>query len=106
MANKSNSYAEKINDTKVMLAGLTANIERLGKRGISADFIAKLQGMYDEAKTIDNEQESMKARLKEKSDALHQKMDEVETVYREAKKVVKLEMPKESWKEFGIADRH
>lgn len=106
MANKSNSYADKINDVKVMLAGLNSNTERLGKRGIDSEFITKMQSLHDEAKALDNEQEAIKARQKEKSDALNKKMEEVETVYREAKKVVKLEMPKESWKEFGIADQH
>ena len=106
MAIKSKSYAKKINDTKVMLAGLNSNTERIGKRGISAEFISKLQGVHDEARTIDNEQEALKARMKEKSDALNLKMEELDGLYREAKKAVKLEMAKESWKEFGIADRH
>ena len=89
-----------------MLAGLNTNTERLAKRGITAEFITKLQTLHDEAKALDNEQEALKARQKEKSDALNKKMEEVEAVYREAKKVVKLDLPKESWKEFGIADKH
>ncbi len=43
MANKSRSYAEEINSTKVMLAGLNAQAERMAKRGIDAEFISKLQ---------------------------------------------------------------
>ena len=34
-----NAYAERINATKVMLAGLNANTERLAKRGITVEFI-------------------------------------------------------------------
>ena len=37
--------------TKVMLAGLNANTERLAKRGITAEFIAKLNGTYSAAMT-------------------------------------------------------
>ena len=105
MANRSYSYAEKINETKVMLAGLNAQAERVAKRGISAEFITRLQTVNDEAKTMDNNQEAQKARLKEITKSLEEKMKEQDVLYREAKKAVKLEMPKESWKEFGIKDK-
>lgn len=51
MARRSNSYAQIINDAKVMPAGLTANAERMAKRGITAEFIAKLQSVYEEVGT-------------------------------------------------------
>lgn len=105
MSTNSNSYAEIINNTKVMLAGLAANAERVGKRGIDQDFITKLAGLYQEAQSIDNEQEALKARMKEKTDQLKKKMAEIEELFREAKKVVKLEMAQTSWKEFGIPDQ-
>jgi len=105
MTNRSYSYAEKINETKVMLAGLNAQAERVAKRGISAEFITRLQTVNDEAKTMDNNQEAQKARLKEITKSLEEKMKEQDVLYREAKKAVKLEMPKESWKEFGIKDK-
>ena len=47
MANWSYSYAEKINETKVMLAGLNAQAERVAKRGITAEFITRLQTVND-----------------------------------------------------------
>ena len=47
MANRSYSYAEKINETKVMLAGLKAQAERVAKRGITAEFITRLQTVND-----------------------------------------------------------
>lgn len=45
MSNKSFSYAEQINETKVMLAGLKAQIERLGKRDVDDQFITELEGI-------------------------------------------------------------
>jgi hypothetical protein len=88
MSNRSYSYAEQINDTKVMLAGLKAQIECLGKRG------------------VDNDQEAMKARQKEISALLREKMKELRKRHNLAKKIVKMEIPQESWKEFGIKDKH
>jgi seryl-tRNA synthetase len=106
MSNRSFSYAEQINDTKVMLAGLKAQIERLGKRGVDNEFITGLEEIYNEVRAVDNDQEAMKARQKEISVLLREKMKELRKRYSLAKKVVKMEMPQESWKEFGIKDKH
>lgn len=93
MSNRSNSYAEQINDSKVMLAGLKAQIERLRKRGIDDEFITGLEEIYDEVRTVGNEQEAMKARQKEISALLREKMKELRKRHNLAKKIVKMEMP-------------
>lgn len=93
MSNRSNSYAEQINDSKVMLAGLNAQIERLRKRSIDDEFITGLEEIYDEVRTVGNEQEAMKARQKEISALLREKMKELRKRHNLAKKIVKMEMP-------------
>lgn len=100
-----NSFAEKINRVKVMLAGLTSNQERISKRGISSEFVTRLTTLYDEARELDNQQEAFKAQQKELTVLVNQKMTELEAAYKEAKKAVKLEFPQESWKAYGIADK-
>ena len=62
-----NSYAEEINSAKVMISGLRSNAERLGKRGMNNEFIAKLEGAHKSALDLDNEQEDLKAKLKTKT---------------------------------------
>ena len=64
-----------------MLAGLKAQAERVAKRGITAEFITKLQTVNDEAKTMDNEDEAQKARLKETTKSLDEKMKEGEVLF-------------------------
>ena len=98
------SYAEIINSAKVMLSGLKLNTERVGKRGITGEFITKLESIQKTAMDLDNEQEDLKAKLKTKTAELEGKIEELEKMMSEAKKVVKLEMEKESWKTFGIQD--
>jgi len=98
------SYADSINSAKVMLAGLKLNTERVGKRGISADFIAELETAQKSAQDLDNEQEDLKAKLKTKTAELGVKMENLDKMMSEAKKAVKLEMEKEAWKSFGIQD--
>lgn len=99
------SYADEIAATKVMLAGLKANTERLSKRGVDAEFISELEEDYTQSLTLDNDQEALKARLKETTAALDGWVDKMRRKRSEARKLVKLEMPKESWKEFGINDK-
>ncbi|HEX2954170.1 MAG TPA: hypothetical protein VHR47_09335 [Bacillota bacterium] len=99
------TFAERINDTKVMLAGLGANLEKLTRRGMDQAFITQLQTVYDEACALDNAHEAIKARLKESTAQLDAKMAELNKLFQEAKKVIKLSTVSESWKEYGFADK-
>jgi hypothetical protein len=96
------SYAEMVKSSKVMLAGLKANPERVEKRGITPEFLTEYQQIFNDVMEIHNEQEAMKARMKEKTLELKERIKVMELKYREAKKMVKVEFPQVSWKEFGI----
>ena len=85
------------------LSNSSKNAERLSKRGISADFIDKFSAAYDELLQLDRDQAALIARQKEKTLETNQKLAENREYYREARKIVKLELPQESWKEFGVA---
>ncbi|NLW47005.1 MAG: hypothetical protein GXY86_06680 [Firmicutes bacterium] len=102
---KNTSYADEIATTKVMLSGLKSHTEKLTKHGIDDVFIADLEVNYGQAMTEDNEQEAYKARLKEKTSDLGKTISRMQKKRSHAKKIVKLVMPKESWKEFGIDDK-
>ena len=71
---------------------------------LQADFVVKFESAFTASQTLDNEQEDLKAKLKTKTAALDAKVSELEKFISEARKVVKLEMEKETWKSFGIAD--
>ena len=99
------SYAEVINDAKLMISGLKSNTDRVSKRGLDKDFISKLESIMVKSQTLDNEQEDLKAKLKTKTSELDNEMMELEKLMSESKKVVKLEMPQETWQAFGISDK-
>ena len=99
------SYAEIINDAKLMISGLKSNTDRVSKRGLDKDFISKLESIMVKSQTLDNEQEDLKAKLKTKTSELDNEMMELEKLMSESKKVVKLEMPQETWQAFGISDK-
>lgn len=96
------SYAEKMNEVSVMLSGLQANSERLAKRGLTPEFLTRFSELHNKVQQINSEQETLKAKQKEKTSQLETEYVELDKMASEARKIVKLEMPPESWKEFGI----
>jgi ATP-dependent Lon protease len=96
------AYATQISDAQVMTAGLTANLNLLQQRGMMPEFISKLQNDIHTAIEQNNAQEKLKADLKASTAALDKTLGEINNAMREATKVVKLQMPQQQWKEFGI----
>jgi len=101
---KNRSYADIVNSAKVLISGLKGNVDRVGKRGCDASFISRLESVHKQAQMLDDEQEDLKAKLKTKTATLDSTIVNLEKLMSEARKVVKLEMEKETWKSFGIAD--
>jgi hypothetical protein len=99
------SYAEQISNAQVMVSGLKGNAEKVARRGIDGAFVTGLDANLQSVTTLNNEQEKLKADLKAKTAELDAKLLEVEAAVAEAKKIVKMDFPKEQWKEFGIADK-
>ena len=99
------SYSKQITDSQVMLSGITANQSVLAGRKIDKTFATDLGNIIEDCVRLNNEQEQFKARLKEKTQELNDRLKELDTKTKEARKIVKLDMPQASWKEFGIADK-
>ncbi len=97
-----NSYAEEIKQAEVMSAGLQNNATQVAKRGLDAEFISKLKADLQKAIELNNEQEKLKADLKQKTADLDAKMTGLNAQIAEARKIVKIEFPQTQWKEFGI----
>ena len=100
------SYADQINAGRLLLNGLKNQGKVLAKRGLDDTFTGNFDTLLADAQRLDGEQESLKARLAEKTASLTTKLEEVSKAAAEVKKLVKLDLPRESWKEFGIADAH
>jgi hypothetical protein len=102
MSAKSKSYAVQISNAQVMLAGIKANLGLLEKRGITDEFASSLEGLLNDSIAKNNEQEKLKADLKSATAALDVLLTQMLKSMSEATTVVKMEIPKEQWKEFGI----
>ena len=96
------SFAEKINNANVMFAALNAHIDQLSQRGMNAKFIESLGEEARKANAQNVVQEKLKADLKSATATLNSTITKIDLAMSEAKKVVKLAIPKEQWLEFGI----
>ncbi len=96
------SFADQINDARLMLGGLFANAERLGTRGINTDFITMFSAAVRKLEDIESLQAACKARLKEQTAAKDEQRAQLAKLSHEARLIIKAEFPMESWKEFGI----
>ncbi len=99
---ETNSHAKRIEKVEVMISGLGKNQPELAFRGITPEYITE----YDAKKLVviglNNDQESLKAQLKEKTSELKTKMSQLMKEYGDNRAIVKRAMPVEKWKEFGI----
>ena len=102
---KAKSYSEQINNALVMSGGLKNNLEHLATRGMSRQFIHDLDVMRNRITKKDGEQEKLKAELKLATAELNEMLKDLNSLMKEAIKVVKLGMPQEQWKEFSIQDK-
>lgn len=99
------SFAERINNIKVMLAGIKAETAELAAWGLTEDYIKAMEALYAEVMELDNAHEAQKAKLKSLTAELNQKMSDLESRFMTAKKIVKLQKPKETWVGFGFPDQ-
>jgi cell shape-determining protein MreC len=99
------TYSQEISDAQVMLSGIRTNQSVLAERKIDDTFTNELHSTIEACINLNNEQEQLKARLKEKTQELNERMTQLKSKTKEARKVIKMDMPQASWKEFGILDK-
>lgn len=103
MAN--NSFAQKINDARLMSAGIRAHSEELAGVSLTAAAADSIDAMAQEMQQMDTEQEKLKSQLKELTEQLNTKAADLVKQMNDAKKRVKLALNQAKWKEFGISDK-
>lgn len=98
------SFAETVSNVKVMLDGLRALEEKL-PLGVTKEMIEKLDKLRDVIISINSQQESLKAQLKEKTAEMDKTFKEVDALQMSIKKRIKLDIPQTSWRAYGIEDK-
>ena len=98
------SFADTLATATQMLAALSTNAAEVSPRGADTAFVEKGQQLLTTLKTLDTEQEALKAELKLKTAALEETQSELKAWQSEAVSTVKLayRSQKQKWVEFGI----
>ena len=97
------TYAETLAAAQLISAGMRANLDKLAKRGMDAGFIAGMDGSAQKVAELNAEQEALKTRLKVKTSELESALADLKSQISESKKVIKLALDKDYWKEFGVS---
>lgn len=97
------TYEKTISDVRVMIDGLKKRTEL--PVGITAEMKEKIEQTLNSAVAKNSEQEQLKAQLKAKTAELDADMKSLNDQSIVLKKYIKLAVPKELWKEFGIEDK-
>jgi hypothetical protein len=99
------TQAQEISDTEVMVNGIREHLDVLSQRKIDGAFADLLQADVERCIALNVEQETLKGKLKEKTAELDSAFSAMLSKASEARKIIKLDMPQESWREFGIEDK-
>jgi hypothetical protein len=96
------TFTQTLTDARLLASGIRKNGESLARRGIGEARAEEIEKMLLEVEQIDNEQESLKARLKNLSEVLKYKTGELKAAVSTDTRIIKADVPQSLWKEFGI----
>ena len=96
------TFTEKNDESRLMIEGLKANKEAVAKLGIDEAFITKFEKENNDVLAADAAQEKAKSDLDSATKLLAAGEKIRDDSYAFARKIVKLALPKDRWKEFGI----
>lgn len=99
------TFSQKLNDARLMVAGIKSNIEALKGIGMSEEDATALETALGKTTDLNIQQEKLKADLKTCTASLEDSLKTLNALVSAAKKRVKIVIPQTSWKEFGIADK-
>lgn len=97
-------YSERITDAKVMADGIKEMKDNL-PLGVQESDSEKLEQLRQEVEALNSKQESIKAELKSTTEQFNEKINQMDKLYSNIKKRVKLDIEQSLWKKFGIDDK-
>ncbi len=87
-----------------LLGGIQANTEQMIALGFDTDFVSQLHAYYQNTIDTHSEQLAHKARMMEKTRECQVNLENLNVLYRKVRKRIKLELPREAWREYGIVN--
>lgn len=86
-----------------MISGINEHQQTLTANGINELSPQAIETLIGECKVIENDQEILKGKLKEKTQALEKKVGELKDLFSKYRLIIKAVIPQENWVAFGIS---
>ena len=106
MASKANtSLSSELTTARLLAEGIKNRADSVAKVGLTADKAAEIEALLSKLTALDNQQEELKAQLKEKTAELDSVQKTLRSTVAETRKLVKIAVDKAGWVAFGISDK-
>jgi molybdopterin converting factor small subunit len=96
------SFNERVGEAELLVDAMEKNMEELSARGGSEEFVNQLKAAIQEVKTINSDQEKAKATMKDLTSNVNRKLDDLDKLVSDGRKIVKMVINQERWVGFGI----
>lgn len=98
------TFAHKLKSIKEMVGGLTNEADNLIDKGFSPEFIFAMDQLHQEIVELNTQRNAAKSLNVTLTKELADKMATINDQYSQAKKRIKLELPREEWPKYGFHD--
>ena len=99
------TFADKMNDTRLLILGMQQNIDQLAEIGITAEKVSTLETLSKQVADLNTKQESLKKQLKDCTAELTAASKDLNNKQSDFRKRIKIVIPQENWTNFGITSK-
>ena len=96
------TFAHQLNRAKNLLEGLKANAETMAKRGVTPESLARMEELLGRASQNETKRNALRAQSLAATTEQEQVMAELNAMSTEFRKLVRIEMPEDTWPAFGF----
>jgi len=96
------TFAEKLTNAKVKAGAMRNRQAELANRGVDIAYLDDYDNLIATTEARNNEQEALKAALKAKTKEVETALKAVDQKSSESDTIIKMNIPREEWVEFGI----
>lgn len=95
----------QIEKSRVLIEGLSKNIETLRDKGIVSDELQAMTADLERLKVANNECDKIREELSQKVKNMNAILSGVKEAFAEKKRIIKVNYPQEQWIRYGVQDK-
>ena len=95
----------QIEKSRVLIEGLSKNIETLRDKGIVSDELQAMTADLERLKVANDECDKIREELSQKVKNMNAILSGVKEAFAEKKRIIKMNYPQEQWIRYGVQDK-